>query len=399
MAARLLLESTGAELTSASDAFTVARKVLVVQDTVELVLAALCIEVGSPRKVAEGVPFNELVAYVVKQYREQDDDEVQNRHRSPLLALNHARVRFKHHGDLLDPATTYPLVGEAIDVLDLLCERAVQMPLRQIDAVAAVVHEGIAEHLRIAETLAEGEYYRESLISIARAVKTAFWDYDVRGINTGESDSEAALLLSGRGIDPASFIAMQRFLPTLYSPDDEEPKFITREYGHAANWTAINARFCWNTALTIVLRLQYAVSAPQALDFYDEYEDVLTVTARETTCRRYHGFLVSAEFPTEVLKAERGDIFTGRAKGFYEVQPGWVQPEFPIEFEHASWIRLSNHNLRTHGDVFSSDELWFNREDVEIAYQDSRMAVARKKHLVELLEGTESSGDVTEAAD
>jgi hypothetical protein len=66
MAARSLLENSGPELTSASDAFTVARKVLVAHDVAELVLAALCIEVGSGFKITESTSFYDLVGFVVK---------------------------------------------------------------------------------------------------------------------------------------------------------------------------------------------------------------------------------------------------------------------------------------------------------------------------------------------
>jgi hypothetical protein len=387
MAARSLLENSGPELTSASDAFTVARKVLVVHDTIELVLAALCIEAGSGYKISENTSFHDLVGYVVKKYKEQDDDEAQNRNRAPLLNLNHARVRFKHHGDLLDAPTTYPLVEQAIEVIDLLCQRAVQLPLRAIDAIAAIVHEGIAEHLREAEEFILIGECQQALVSIARAMCTAFWDYDVKGVTVGEAEPDAALLLSGRGIDPASFLSMQRFLPKLYSPYDEDPKFDTRQYGHEANWTAENTRFCWNTALTVVLRLQHARFVPQALDFYDEFEDVITISADSTVCHRFKGYWFGdGRMPSEVIESLVGEVFSGKASGFYELR---AESEIDMPLSEANWIRVENHNLQIGEGVFTfgTDEIWFNGEDVAVTYRENPLSIARKKYYAELEKG------------
>lgn len=384
MAARSLLENSGPELTSASDAFTVARKVLVVHDVAELVLAALCIEVGSGFKITESTSFYDLVGFVVKKIGKQDDNDLLNQRRGALLALNHARVRFKHHGDLLDPSTTYPLVDQALEVTDLLCHRAVGLPLRSIDALASVSHEAIVEWLRIAEgQIAVGEY-KDALVSIARAISSAFWDFDVQGVTVGKPDSEGALLLSGRGIDPASFLEMQRFLPTVYSPFHETPEFDTRQYGHEANWTERNVQFCWNAALTIALRLQHAPVVPQAREFYDEFEDLITVIVSGSLCYRFKGSRFSdVDLLGEPIECQAGQTFSGKAAGFYERRaPRDIEISEPLS--EAKWIRLDPHSLNESlgaGTLFSTDELWFESSKVQVTYQESALARTRKRYL------------------
>ena len=385
LAARSLLETSGTSLTSSSDAFTVARNVLVAHDVTELVLAALCVELGSVYKLTEQTSFHDLVGYIVKKFHDQDDEDAQSTSRGALLALNHARVRFKHHGDLLDAPTTYPLVEQALEVVEMLCVRAVGWSLRFLDAVAAVEHPVVADHLRNGETQIENGEYKESLISVARAVSTALWDYDIQGITVGKAESEGALLLSGRGIDPASFLAMQRFLPGLSSPSDESAEFNTREYGHEANWTYENARFCWDTALTVVLRLQHARLVPQARDFYDEFEDVITISVGTATAHRFKGYWFGdGRIPGESVECHLGQVFSGRASGFYELKAD-KNAEITMPLLEANWIRLEDHNLREHPAlVFGIDELWFSREDVTLTYRDSELAKFRKKYLAEL---------------
>jgi len=391
LAARSLLEISGSPLTSASDAFTVARNVLVAHDATELVLAALCVELGSGYKITEQAPFHELVGYVVKKFHDNDDDSTQNARRGALIALNYARVRFKHHGDLLDPSTTYPLVEEALEVLDLLCQRAVGFPLRSLDAVIAVEHPDIAADLRTADDLILVGEYRDSLVSIARALSRTFWDYDIQGVTAGQAESEDALLLSGRGVDPASFLAMQRFLPKLYSPFHEPPEFNTREYGHEANWTEENARFCWNTALSVVLRLRHARSVPQAQDFYDEFEDVIEVSADSTTAHRFKGY-PSADWPLtgEAIECKVNSMFFGKASGFYELK-GDPDLNFSMPLLEANWICLTDHNLRDNTGFMGigiTDELWFSKQDVTVTYRENDLAKARKQYVAELSKPT-----------
>jgi hypothetical protein len=393
MAARSILENSGPELTSASDAFTVARKVLTVHDVAELVLAALCIEVGSGFKITESTSFFDLVGFVVKKFGQQDDNDQLNQRRGSLLALNHARVRFKHHGDLLDPSTTYPLVDQALEVTDLLCQRGVGLPLRSIDALASVSHEAIVEWLRMAEgQIAAGEY-KGALVSIARAVSSAFWDFDVQGVTVGKPDSEGALLLSGRGIDPASFLEMQRFLPTLYSPFHETPEFDTRQYGHEANWTEQNVQFCWSTALTIALRLQHAPIVPQARKFYDEFEDLITVTASGSVCYHFKGSRFSdVALAGEAIECEAGQTFSGKAAGFYECRAP-RDTEISESLSEATWIRLAPHSLSESlgaGILFNTDELWFDSTKVQVTYQESALVKTRKKYLSDSSKASEA---------
>jgi len=377
MAARSLLENSGSELTSASDAFTVARKVLISHDVAELVLAALCIENGNGHKLTERTSFSMLAKLVVESYAGQDDQAILIQRQGALDALNHARVRFKHHGDLLDAATTYPVVEQAFEIVDLLCQRAVGLPLRSIDALASVTHEAIVENFRVAENQIVSGQYRDALASLARVVSIAFWDFDVRGVRAGEPTSEAALVLSGRGIDPASFLEMQRLLPELYSRFDDEPKFDTRLYGHEANWTMENVQFCWDTALTLVLRLQHARPVPQAKEFYDEFEDLITVSADTSVCFRVEGSRFSDEdlIPTP-FGCHRGESFTGKASGFYERRAP-KELEFALPLSEANWIRLENHSLRQDvgaSMLFSVDELWFDATTITITYQENAWA-------------------------
>ena len=384
LAARSLLETSGTLLTSGSDALTVARNVLVAQDTIELVLAALCVEIGGKFKLTEQISFYDLVGYIVEKYSDHDDADSQNAMRGALRNLNYARVRFKHYGDILDASTTYPLVEQALEVIDLLCIRAIGWSLRSLDAVAAVEHPAIAENLRKADKWIESGDYKESLINIARAISWAFWDYDIQGITVGKAESEGALLLSGRGVDPAGFLAMQRFLPCFSTPYDENAEFNIREYGHEANWTYENARFCWETALTIVLRLQHARSVPQARDFYDEFEDVITISVDSTTAQRFMGYMSGEnQMPSALVECNFGQVFSGRASGFYEIKADAIL-EFSMPLSEANWIRLENHNLQEGPSfIFGTDELWFSGKDVTVTYRESELARLRKKHLAE----------------
>jgi hypothetical protein len=278
LAAKSLLATVATPLTPNSDAFTIARSVLTVQDAVELALAAICVEDGEDHKIAEKIPFTDLVQRILSRH---GDATTKDADRNNLFALNYARIRFKHHGDLLDPGTAYGFLEQALIAINRIVRNAIGVSIQDIDGASAVQDDNIAGWYRQSYREIDDSDFRASLCSTAEGLAATFWKDVNTSIDTGKPNSEDALILSGRGIDPATFLAMQRLLPEANPLSNEEPKFKLREYGHELNWTEQNARFCIESAIGITMRLQHAPTIPEARRFYDEFEDVLTVTKEE----------------------------------------------------------------------------------------------------------------------
>jgi hypothetical protein len=128
------------------------------------------------------------------------------------------------------------------------------------------------------------------------------------------------------------------------------------------------------------MRLQHAPVVPQAVYFYDEFEDVVSV-AESTIAYHHKGFaLGSNPVPDRQFECKAGELFWGRAKGFYDHGDNDLNFEMPME--DANWIRLENHNLDKGAvsSIYGIDQLWFKAKDVSVTYRESELAGYIKQH-------------------
>jgi hypothetical protein len=380
IAARHLIDSSGQELSALSDPLAVAQKILIAHDAAELVLLALLSQLGL--KVNDQA-FMAHVRPVVNEAYVKEPALIG----STLFLfehLNRVRVDFKHYGILPDTGSSYHLYSDVLAVVDGLCDRILGRPLVDIDHTAAIHLGEVSSQFVNARSLIDQGNHRGALEAIAVALSTAFWNLQVSAA-VGEPSSETALLLSGRGIDPASFLTMQRLLPIAQWPINE-PAWILRKRGHEGNWTKENTEFCLRTAISTVVRLQSTPFLPRPLNFYDGFEDVLEIVTDHPLVHLVKGHFMGLN-QTEVFAGlGKGDRITGQAVG--QLQMGSdISQESEIDLEYAEYVAVKypkHPSLQppAHDDHFAYQVLWFEREDVEISYQTSeRYLEIRKSYL------------------
>jgi hypothetical protein len=270
-------------LTAVSDPLAVAQKILVCHDTSELVFCALSSHIGAKPLDAKGNPirlikdatFMVLAIAVIEKIYGEEDDRV-SLATELLDEMNRYRVAFKHFGTLPNVASSWHIFADVTSLLDDLCDRSIGSPLLDVDQTAAIQVENVKEDFRRARAFAESGQYREALEVISLTLHDSFWSANLPNLVTpGKALTEDALLLSGRGIDPASFLTMQKIIPTTH--DGETVEWILRETGHSENWTAENVEFCLKTAISCVVKLQSAQAIPVPRDFYHWFDDVIEI--------------------------------------------------------------------------------------------------------------------------
>jgi hypothetical protein len=380
VAARHLIDMSGRAPTSSTPSQVVSQQLLVMHDAAELVFLALSAQKGIVVKGKDGSAVREPSFMLIAEHLIEaltSDAELSKRGKIQILQdLNEARKLFKHQGLLVDSSSSAHLFSDSLSVLDDLCIDFIGRRLSEIDQTSSVADPEIAALLRSASYLMEAGQFEESLKETARALSNAIWNSkSLQNSSVGIPDSEQALLLSGRGIDPASFLLLQQLLPTLHSPNGE-PKWELRAFGHPANWTFENAQFCIATAANVISKLQVIPSQPRAIDFYRRYEDVASVLDDLPEAYWSHGsFLGSGSYGKEPLELRQGDEISGRITGRMGLGVDLGQ-ETLLSLEYADWLVIQyaatarlpppEYDLQTYN-------IWIKRENVTIRYRNDRL--------------------------
>ena len=387
VAARHLLESSGPSLTISSPPLMLAQKLLAAHDAVELVFTALSSIPGATPVVSDGQinknpSFMDLSRAVVKAATETGKVE-DNAQIKTLQDLTDARKLFKHSGLIVDSRENAHLFDNTITILDEVALALVDVSISNVDRSSAIQNEDVRHQFKKARDSIYSGQYQDSLEQTAFGLASAFWRTP---FVAGKPDSEDALLLSGYGIDPASFLALQRLLPLTYLTE-EEPRWDLRKFGHPANWTEENAKFWLEIAVDLVAKLERAVQQPQATDFYDHFEDVIEITINNPAV-----FISTTSYfsndPTgeqKVSEFHQGDKITGRATGRIDRESPFTS-NFIIDLDHAEWIALERpktNRINIPEESWHLNILWFKSDQVKISYQVNEVYERLRKRIQE----------------
>lgn len=373
VAARHLLESCGPSLTISSPQLLLAQKLLAAHDAVELVFSALssipgATPLGRDGQINKDPSFMDLSRAVVKAAIETGkvDDRAQIK---TLQDLADARKVFKHSGLIIDSRENGHLFDNTITILDEVTVALVGVSVSNVDRSSAIQNDSARYHFERAREAIHGEQFKNSLEQVAFGLSSAFLRTPFMA---GKPDSEDALLLSGYGIDPSSFLALQRLLP-LASHMEAEPRWDLRKFGHAANWTKENAEFCLQVAVDLVAKLERAIQQPQAMDFYDHYEDVIEIMVDNPTVFFSKRFFYSNDPMNErqVSQFSRGDKIRGRATGRTDRESPFTAG-LALDLDDAEWIALESaktERINVEGSWGQRSILWFRSDQAKVSYQ------------------------------
>ena len=287
-----------------------------------------------------------------------------------LQDLTDSRKLFKHSGLVVDAQENSHLFKDVVHILEELTTALLNVSLLKVDSLSLVVDDNVRGWFSSAREQIASCAYKDALESIAWGLANAF---SMLPLSVGRPSSDEALVISGRGVDPGPFLAMQRLLPITHL-SSEEPRWTLREFGHPANWTQENAQFCWDVAVDTVSKLQRSIAQPEATDFYDVYEDVVSVEVDNPEAYVGETFLFS-NHPGNERKVElkRDDRITGRATGRFD-RTSSLTTDTEALLEYAEWIAVRSPSLNgveVAQEYYNNYNqiVWVKREEVTVTYQ------------------------------
>jgi len=372
IAAKNLIESSGPALTRSSPPILLAQKLLAAHDAAELVLSALATAsgaapLGSDGQLIKDPTFMQLataVTVATARVAALEPGPMQK----TLQDVTEVRKLFKHRGLIVGVSENAHLFDETVTLLEQVTITLAGTSLLQITKVSAVNDPAVRDCFESAQRSIVATDFKESLERTADALVIALsWTT----ITVGKPSPEDALLLAGRGVDPSSFLSMQRILPLLHATY-EEPEWDLRKFGHPFNWTLESAEFCFRTAVDLVIKLQNAPSLPEAVDFYDFYEDMLTVTVEEPEVFQAstHWFCHDIAAEKRVAAFRRGDVIAGKATGRFDRSS--LDPTSISDFQFAEWIAVDSPRTERVPMAHSGGQrivLWFKSNEVSLDYR------------------------------
>ena len=364
VSARALLEHSGPCLNPQSDSRAVALAIVLSQDAAELALKAIADQLNI--KATRDLSFPKLVEEI------QGQLAISGPIANYLKRLNDARVSFKHQGNLPDSGTWFNAVNLTADYLNEICKLVFSIPLSEIDLVHLIRDAHVVALLQGVKKEQKNKRFREALEEITHALDDANHSIFPTGmlIEPGNPDPQLALLLTGYGVDPASFITMQRLLPKL----DWYGKitWIRNDTGHPGNWSEENVAFCLETVIDLILRLQGASRLPQPKRFYEVFREVIIIKVEHPTifCGQDMPFPGSNR-PTPL----RVKPLDGVSKGdqiYGPVSASDDNGNLPIGaagVENSEWIRVTAATYK--GETQGYDQfLVIKREHVDISVEE-----------------------------
>lgn len=363
VSARTLLEHSGPRLNPNSDSRAVALAIVLSQDAAELALKAIADQLNIqatkdfafPRLVEEIQSKLGIAAPVVNY----------------LKRLNAARVSFKHEGNLPDPRTWFDAADLTSEYLNEICKLVFSIPLTEIDLIHLIRDTHVVALLQGAQREQKHGRFKEALEEIAQALNAARNIFPLGLVVVpGNPDSQLALLLSGYGVDPASFIVMQQLLPKFDFLG--KLSWNRNDTGHLGNWNDENIRFCFETVVDLILRLQGAQPRPQPKKFYDIFREVLTVKVEYPTisgAQEVH--LPGSSHPKSFLGkplegVSKGDKIYGRVS-ICDSNGDW--PVGVVDPNNPEWVKVTFATYK--GEALHYDQfLVVKREHVDIAIEE-----------------------------
>ena len=283
--------------------------------------------------------------------------------------MNRLRVAFKHHGNLPETGSSYDLFARVTVMLDHITQELVGVQLQAIDHASAIANESARDHFAKARIAISDGLYKEALENVSIGLVEALQEVGVASdVKPGVVSTEEALLLSGRGIDPASFITMQKLIPRVDHQQNAE--WDLRSTGHSRNWSRDNAEFCLKTAITAAVRLQSGPVLPIPDDFYDWFEDVVEITSDQSQTLVVRKSMGSAPHFAPIASFPIGTKLTGKAKGHFEKTLDIASID-GFGFEYATYVSLERAEIEGKAlfehRLYESSTLWFLADHVTVS--------------------------------
>lgn len=211
--------------------------------------------------------------------------------------LNDVRIGIKHKGLFPHPSDWKRVGPLTWDYISDWCNEYLGLALEDLDQSALIADLKVKEDYAASCEACRNREFKKLLEHLGVACNALFWsNRALNSLSVGVARTEDAIKLTAFGVRANEYLALQQFLPkVLKFPSVQKPPVIIwdqKKYGHPANWTETNVRFCLRAFVELALRIQNADSIPGPSEFLMIY-----------------GYKISALFDdVEVFREERGGM-------------------------------------------------------------------------------------------
>ncbi len=213
--------------------------------------------------------------------------------------LNTLRNNAKHHGILPDSKSNVHLSTTVYALLEEVCQTYLGLDFSSVSLKSLIINKTILGYIDQAENEIEEGKIQDGLISLAYVMfhiceaSTIPWPFLYPHTQREKETSlqfiqpykiEHTVELIAYGVDPFLYHRFKNLTPMMARHKDTGELYYwwDKHYGHPANWTARNARFCLNFCIETALKFQRGEDEGYTLIPYREvFEDIIEPVKEE----------------------------------------------------------------------------------------------------------------------
>ena len=285
-----------------NDQMVFAKGLLLLHDATENALGAIADHLGA------GLKGNKYILDYFELIKKADTHKRTLPYMIPIRNLNTIRNNIKHQGILPDiksnahfPSTVYQLIAD-------ICQTYLGLDFDSVSLKNLIRDKKVLNFIKIAEKeIADGSI-KESLISLAFAMyyiceTSTISEMSVILFNekdlqyTDPYGSNQTIKLLENRVDPYLYHRFKNLTPLIgkYVKEDKLTFWWDKTYGHPANWTERNAKFCLDFCIDTALKFQREKDEGYSIINYQfVFEDIIEPVGEEAV------FWNQSKYPPEI---------------------------------------------------------------------------------------------------
>ena len=328
--AKMLQEAGEAACVSRNDQMLFAKGILLLHDAAEAALGA----------VADYLHANLTEkCYLLKYYGLIKDKDPQKRtvpYGNQMRNLNILRNNIKHQGILPDPKSNAHFPVTVYELINEICQTYMELNFTSVSLKSLIGNNKVLDYIDQAEKEIEDNKIEEGLISLAYAMYyicesstlLSFFSPSAQRQKetplefTQPHTTEYTVQLIERGVDPFLYHRFRNLTPRIATHKDTRKLsyWWDKFYGHSANWTVRNARFCLNFCIQTALKFQREEDEGYTIIPYSEvFKDIIEPANKEaiiwdqSSHQPEYSFQKPSEPRSPVLALKKGQAIVGQA--------------------------------------------------------------------------------------
>lgn len=253
-----------------ASSFSIAKKILIAHDAVELGIAAIADQIGALPTQGKRFLMDYFDPIKSKKHKKREVGG-----KEYCRQLNLVRGDLKH-GMILPNPNQWVNVGDKIySYLSDWCREYLKISLDDLDNSILIKNLKVKEFYDNAKIELSSDNYQQVLELLAKAAYLLFEENSaLRSLQVGIAKAEDAIKLAAFGVHANDFLALQEFLPQISKKSDADfsIRWTQKSFGHPGNWRKDSASFCMTSFLDLALKIQNADWIPGPISFLAVYE-------------------------------------------------------------------------------------------------------------------------------